>query len=75
MLNPIVKPFRLSSRGLAAGALILAGLWLTPAGLGAADWRPAQGPLLTRWAKDVKPNKVHAEHPRPPMVQIGRANV
>ena len=41
MLNPIVKPFRLSSRGLAAGALILAGLWLTPAGLGAADWQPA----------------------------------
>jgi hypothetical protein len=34
-----------------------------------ADWQPAKGPLLTRWAKDVQPNKVHPEYPRPQMVR------
>ena len=23
----------------------------------AADWQPAKGPLMTRWAKDVSPDK------------------
>ncbi len=32
---------------------------------GAADWKPADGPLLTRWAKDVKPDKAWPEYPRP----------
>jgi hypothetical protein len=36
---------------------------------GAADWNPAQGPLMTRWAKDVAPEKVHPEYPRPQMVR------
>src|SRR5713226_7307506 len=35
----------------------------------AADWRPAQGPLATKWAKDVVPDKVHPEYPRPQMVR------
>jgi beta-galactosidase/beta-glucuronidase len=34
-----------------------------------ADWRPAAGPLTTRWASDVAPGKVHAEYPRPQMVR------
>src|SRR2546423_5114596 len=34
-----------------------------------AQWQPARGPLMTRWAKDVSPAKVHAEHPRPQMVR------
>jgi hypothetical protein len=34
-----------------------------------ADWQPAAGPLLTRWAKDVSPENVHAEYPRPQMVR------
>src|SRR5262249_23119012 len=29
----------------------------------ADDWKPARGPLLTRWAKDVRPDKVHPEYP------------
>lgn len=32
-----------------------------------AQWQPAQGPLMTRWAKDVKPDKAHPEYPRPQM--------
>jgi hypothetical protein len=35
----------------------------------AADWKPAAGPLATRWAKDVSPDKVHPEYPRPQMVR------
>src|SRR5262245_54056503 len=34
-----------------------------------AEWQPAQGPLMTRWAKDVSPEKVHPEYPRPQMVR------
>jgi hypothetical protein len=32
-------------------------------------WKPAEGPLMTRWAKDVSPGKVHREYPRPQMVR------
>ncbi len=35
----------------------------------AADWQPAKGPLLTRWAKDVKADKPHPEYPRPQMIR------
>ena len=35
----------------------------------AADYKPAATPLLTRWSKDVKPDKVWAEYPRPQMVR------
>jgi hypothetical protein len=32
-----------------------------------ADWRPVPGRIMTRWAKDVTPNSVHPEYPRPMM--------
>jgi len=35
----------------------------------AEDWKPATGPLMTRWAKDVSPENVHPEYPRPQMVR------
>ncbi len=35
----------------------------------AAEWQPKQAPLMTRWAKDVTPQNVHAEYPRPQMVR------
>jgi beta-galactosidase/beta-glucuronidase len=34
-----------------------------------AAWKPAKGPLMTRWAKEVSPKNVHAEYPRPQMVR------
>src|SRR3954451_11983420 len=34
-----------------------------------ADWQPAKGPLLTEWAKDVRPDRVHPEYPRPQLVR------
>src|SRR6188474_2068771 len=35
----------------------------------AAQWQPANGPLMTRWAKDVSPTNVHPEYPRPQLVR------
>jgi beta-galactosidase/beta-glucuronidase len=49
-------------------ALILALFLPLTAALG-ADWQPAKGQLMTRWAKDVTPDKVHSEYPRPQMVR------
>jgi len=34
-----------------------------------AAWQPAEGRLMTRWAKKVSPGKVHPEYPRPQMVR------
>ena len=34
-----------------------------------AEWQPAKGPLMTKWAKRVSPEKVHPEYPRPQMVR------
>src|SRR5207247_7271648 len=39
------------------------------------QWQPAKGPLMTRWAKDVLPEKVHAEYPRPQMVRENWTNL
>lgn len=35
----------------------------------ADDWQPKKAPVMTRWAKDVSPEKVHSEYPRPQMVR------
>src|SRR5438874_769620 len=44
-------------------------LLTVPAVIHADDWKPAPGPLLTRWAKDVSPAKVLPEYPRPQLVR------
>lgn len=36
---------------------------------GAEEWKPAAGPLMTRWAKDVSPKNAHPEYPRPQMIR------
>ncbi len=33
------------------------------------EWKIAEGPLMTPWAKDVTPQTVHTEYPRPTMVR------
>ncbi|MBW8038684.1 MAG: glycoside hydrolase family 2 [Planctomycetes bacterium] len=40
-----------------------------------AKWKPAKGPLMTQWAKDVSPKKVHREYPRPQMVRKSWQNL
>jgi len=34
-----------------------------------AQWKPAAGPLMTRWAKEVSPENALPEYPRPQMVR------
>ncbi len=34
-----------------------------------AEWKPADGPLFTRWAKEVSPKNALPEYPRPQMVR------
>jgi len=43
--------------------------------LSAAEWQPAAGPLMTRWAKDVSPANVHPEYPRPQLVRENWTNL
>jgi hypothetical protein len=45
------------------GFLFLGTVWAQ------AQWQPAKGPLMTRWAKKVTPETVHQEYPRPQMVR------
>lgn len=45
------------------------------AGEPAAHWRPAAGPLTTRWAADVQPDTVWPEYPRPQLVREAWLNL
>src|SRR5689334_22095983 len=50
-------------------------LILLLASVSAAEWRPAQGPLKTRWAADVSPKNAYPEYPRPQMVRSAWLNL
>ncbi|MCC6125829.1 MAG: glycoside hydrolase family 2 [Pirellulales bacterium] len=41
----------------------------------AEPWKPAAGPLMTRWAKDVSPENVLPEYPRPQMARTEWLNL
>jgi hypothetical protein len=58
-----------AKRGSAMNRAALVISLLLAAPIQADDWKPAPSPLVTRWAKDVSPTKVHAEYPRPQMVR------
>ena len=49
-------------------ASLVIACWLAAAAR-SAEWKPAEGPLMTRWAKDVSPSNVHPEYPRPQLVR------
>ncbi|MEX0612221.1 MAG: sugar-binding domain-containing protein [Pirellulales bacterium] len=42
---------------------------------GAEPWQPAKGPLMTRWSKDISPERVWPEYPRPQMVRESWVNL
>ncbi len=65
----------LSIRRLSIWSAVGLGWLLSANVVAAADWKPAAGPLMTRWAKDVSPEKVHAEYPRPQMVRPDWTNL
>ncbi|MBU0639290.1 MAG: glycoside hydrolase family 2 [Planctomycetes bacterium] len=41
----------------------------------AAQWHAQEGPLMTRWTKDVTPTTAHPEYPRPQMVRPAWQNL
>jgi hypothetical protein len=47
----------------------------TSAAFAADAWKPAAGPLMTRWAKDVTPDKTLPDYPRPQMVRKDWTNL
>ncbi len=46
-------------------------LALVPDGTADAQWKPAKGPLTTRWTRDVSSDRVLPEYPRPQLVRTG----
>ena len=40
-----------------------------------AQWQPAAGPLRTRWASEVSPDRVLPEYPRPQLVRAEWRNL
>jgi len=56
--------------GVFAGAFLL-GL----CGRVQAVWKPAEGPLMTKWAGQVAPENAHPEYPRPQMVRADWLNL
>jgi hypothetical protein len=52
---------------------LLIGIW--PSLLCGDEWRPASAPLSTRWSKEVSPERVLAEYPRPQMVRDAWQNL
>lgn len=69
----VVRLNRLIASACACATAILAGL--NSSAQAAENWHPAQGPLMTRWAKEVSPRNAHPEYPRPQMVRAAWQNL
>lgn len=55
--------------------LSLTGMFVCLPGAVCGQWKSQSAPLMTRWAKDVSPEKVHPEYPRPQMVRESWLNL
>lgn len=55
--------------------MLMAACWMVAMSSHAADWKPGAGPLMTKWAKDVSPENVLPEYPRPQMVRKDWVNL
>src|SRR3954471_6792273 len=62
----IALPFMTATTRIIVMALTLGAATAASA---AEAWKPAAGPLMTRWAKDVNPAAPLPEYPRPQMVR------
>lgn len=65
------RHFVVTTMRLAAASAVLLVLLCAAAArrIGADQWQPAAGPLMTRWAADVSPTRVLPEYPRPQLVR------
>ena len=55
--------------GILAGLVVAGCIGLVSWASAAEAWKPAEGPLKTRWTKDVSPANALPEYPRPQMVR------
>lgn len=62
---------RLTTRSRRLVTAVLAAATLSPFAHAQTNtgWKPAAAPLMTRWAKDVSPESVRPEYPRPQLVR------
>jgi glycosyl hydrolase family 2 len=62
---------------LSAGFALSAAMFASASAWGqdAAAWRPAKGPLASRFAADVNPTNSHPEYPRPQLVRSDWLNL
>src|SRR5262245_10439320 len=58
-----------------SAAVVLTLLLINRAPAGQAQWQPAAGPLRTKWAAEVTPDRVLPEYPRPQMVRVDWQNL
>jgi hypothetical protein len=52
-----------------ARLLLALSLFALPGAVLAADWKPAETPLMTKWGKKVTPENAWREYPRPQLVR------
>ena len=57
---------------LAVGLFVAGCCW---AAFSAEAWQPCSGPLTTCWTKDVSPDRVWPEYPRPQMLRTDWKNL
>ena|SRR5258706_12569568 len=65
----------LMRRAKLSAQLVLLLALLTPARSEEPAWRPAKGPLMTRWAAEVNPTNAHPGYPRPQLVRSDWLNL
>jgi len=69
-VNPSKSVSKFAAHRSRAVRWLAAGVCLLTCSALAGQWKPPTGSgLATRWAKDVSPDNVHAEYPRPQMVR------
>ncbi|MES2920624.1 MAG: sugar-binding domain-containing protein [Verrucomicrobiota bacterium] len=62
-----------TARLIRSSALALLSLPVLP--VAASDWQPVSGKMMTRWARDVTPQNVWLEYPRPQFERKNWANL
>ena len=70
--DSVNRRFAMKRRNFWCGFVLLA---MSVAASPAWGWQPAEGPLKTRWTKDVSPEKAWPEYPRPQMVRKDWTNL
>ena len=64
-----------NSRSFAKISIVWLAATVVVCGSVQAEWKPAEGPLMTKWSADVGPENAWPEYPRPQMVRENWLNL